>query len=133
MERLRQRLRLAEQALATLEELAYLERPTDIQRDAAIQRFEYSYEAVWKAAQRYLLVREGLQTGSPKSCIRAFRDVGLLREEQTESALEMADDRNLTVHTYNEALAQAIFARLGRHAATMKHWLTPMKERLNNS
>ena len=42
----------------------------------------------------------------------------------------MADDRNLTVHTYNEALANAIFARLPQHAAALEVWLKAMSQRL---
>jgi len=37
----------------------------------------------------------------------------MLDDGETERALAMVDDRNLTVHTYNEELAQAIYARLG--------------------
>ena len=126
MERLRQRLTVARRALDSLEELASLREPTAVQRDAAIQRFEYSFEAVWKAAQRYLLLKEGVDVGSPKACIRAAREVGLLDEAQAGWALTMADDRNLTVHTYNEALAQAIFGRLPRHAETLAEWHAAM-------
>ena len=42
----------------------------------------------------------------------------------------MADDRNLTVHTYNEALANAIFARLPQHAAALEGWVKAMAQRL---
>ena len=49
VDRLRQRLQLAEDALRTLDELAFLANPTRIERDAAIQRFEYTVEAIWKA------------------------------------------------------------------------------------
>ena len=55
MERLTQRFQVARKALDTLNALMYEER-TDLVRDAAIQRFEYTFEAVWKAAQRFLLV-----------------------------------------------------------------------------
>jgi len=130
LERLRQRLELAEQALRSLQELASLDGPSPIERDAAIQRFECTFEAAWKACQRFLLVREGLDTGSPKSCIRAAAQAGLLSSEETQRALEMADDRNLTAHTYNEGLAKAIFGRLARHAATMSSWLDAMQQRL---
>ena len=54
MERLRQRLDIARQALASLKALLPLD-VTPVVRDAAIQRFEYTFEAVWKAAQRYLI------------------------------------------------------------------------------
>jgi nucleotidyltransferase substrate binding protein (TIGR01987 family) len=126
-------LKLAARALSTLQELGGLENPTDVQRDAAIQRFEYSFEAVWKAAQRFLLVIEGQRVGSPKSTIRASLQSGLLTEEMTEHALQMVDDRNLTSHTYNEALAKAIFSRVPRHIDVLQTWLEAMRDRMANS
>ena len=101
MERLNERLAVARRALGTLQEVLAVKSPSRIERDAAIQRFEYTCEAVWKAAQRYLHEIEGLSLGSPKGSIRASRDVGLLNDEQTTLGLEMIDDRNLTVHTYD--------------------------------
>jgi hypothetical protein len=59
MERLKERLLVAFRALGTLKELASIDAPTAIERDAAIQRFEYSFEAVWKAVMRYLNMVEG--------------------------------------------------------------------------
>ena len=50
MERLTRRLHDAESALARLGEVLAIEAPTDVERDAAIQRFEFTFEAVWKAA-----------------------------------------------------------------------------------
>lgn len=35
--------------------------------------------------------------------------------------------RNLSVHTYNEALAEAIFSRLGGHAEVIAAWLGAME------
>ena len=52
--------------------------------------------------------------------------VGLLDEQAARQALVMTDDRNLTVHTYNEALADAIFARLPDYAQLMDEWLRAM-------
>jgi nucleotidyltransferase substrate binding protein (TIGR01987 family) len=115
MDRARERLTIAVRALASLGEVALLPMPTAVERDAAIQRFEYSFEATWKAAQRVLLAREGVEVGSPKSAMRAAREAGFLSDTDAAAALAMADDRNLTVHTYNEALARAIYARLGGH------------------
>ena len=121
---------VAARAIATLREVALLPDPTRIERDAAIQRFEYSFEATWKAGQRYLQVIEGTAVGSPKAAIRASRESGLLDATATEQALGMADDRNLTAHTYNEAIAVAIAARLPRHLATLETWLRAMRERV---
>lgn len=51
MDRMTQRAELAGKSLATLFELAG-EPYSKLVRDASIQRFEYSFEAVWKAAHR---------------------------------------------------------------------------------
>lgn len=122
-----ERLQIARRALETLRELPLEGKVSDVERDAAIQRFEYTFEAVWKAAQLHLREQEGVEAGSPKGVARAGLQVGLLDEGQTMAALEMVDDRNLTVHTYNEKLAQVIFSRLGGYARLMDQWLTAME------
>ena len=113
-----------------MRELAVLPKPTRIERDAAIQRFEYSVEATWKAAQRFLNVMEGIEVGSPKAAVRACRESGLLSLDQAETALTMVDDRNLTAHTYNESLAAAIFRHLPRHLETLEAWLAAITDRV---
>jgi nucleotidyltransferase substrate binding protein (TIGR01987 family) len=131
VERLRERLAVAGKALQTL--LDILREPkTAIVRDAAIQRFEYTFEAVWKSVQGYLRTIESLEAGSPKAAIRFSHQVGLLTEEQTRQALEMADDRNLTVHTYNEVLAERIYSNLFLYAPIMKDWLAAMERQANS-
>jgi len=117
--RLQERLTLAGRALDRLAQLVDGDASDEVRRDAAILRFESGFEAVWKAAQRYLLLAEGVAVNSPKAVLRGCRDAGHLEDTATEHALEMADDRNLTVHTYNEGLAQAIYSRLPRHHALM--------------
>jgi nucleotidyltransferase substrate binding protein (TIGR01987 family) len=131
MERLNERLQQAARALSTLQMLADIAHPSDIERDAAIQRFEYSFEAIWKAVKRYLDVVEGVQAASPKSVVRACLENGLLDEQQARAALVMVDDRNLTSHTYNEDLAAAIFSRIPDHSATLEQWLSAVISRMN--
>ena len=133
MERLKQRLAIAQVALASLQEILRSTPASLVERDAAIQRFEYTVEATWKAAQRHLDIREGLSAGSPKAAVRMCREVGLLDDEQATQALEMMDDRNLTVHTYNERVAQQIYANLPRHAALLGQWLDRMKIQFDKS
>lgn len=129
MERWRRRLASAEKALASLEELVRIEHPGAVERDAAIQRFEYTFEVVWKTAREWLYEEEGIDAGSPKSVIRSCREVGLLGAGEAAEALRMADDRNLTVHTYDESLAREIYGRLSRHAALLGRWLEAMRSR----
>ena len=123
MGRLKQRLAVARKALETLKALVGLKHPSLEKRDAAIQRFEYTFEAVWKAAQRYLVEEEGLDIASPKACIRASRETGLLNEAQTSRALKMTDARNLTSHTYNEGIARRIYRDLARYSDLLEAWL----------
>ncbi len=89
-------------------------------RDIAIMRFIYTFEALWRSLQRYLAIVEGMETGTPKASLRGARDAGLLSDEQTEAALVMVDDRDRTVHIYNEKLAKDIFGRLPGHIAVLR-------------
>jgi nucleotidyltransferase substrate binding protein (TIGR01987 family) len=129
VERVKERLAIARKALRTLLEILQ-ESKTAVVRDAAIQRFEYTFEAVWKSVQIYLRTMESLEAGSPRGAIRFSHQVGLLTEEQTRCALAMADDRNLTVHTYNEALAEKIYSHLFQYAPLMRDWLAAMEQQL---
>jgi nucleotidyltransferase substrate binding protein (TIGR01987 family) len=114
MERLQQRLEQAQNALKKLYDVLHVPE-SEIQRDAAIQRFEFTTEAVWKLVQLFLSELHGLAHNSPKTVMRACFTVGLLDESQVSQALSLIDDRNLTAHTYNEALSETIYARLPAH------------------
>jgi nucleotidyltransferase substrate binding protein (TIGR01987 family) len=127
MERVRQRIAIAARALGTLEEVLR-ESPSVLVRDAAIKRFEYTFEALWKAAQA-LLTYECLEANSPRGSVRASLDAGLLTSEQAEAALRMVDDRNLRFHVYVEAVATAIYTRLAGHAALLRLWLNALEKR----
>ena len=128
MERLKQKVGSAKRALKTLQELLESQNLTIVERDAAIQRFEYTFEALWKSGKAFLREIEGLEIGSPKGVIRGFLQIGLFTEEQTALALAMVDDRNLTSHTYNEGLAEQICEQLDNYAELMAAWLTSMEE-----
>ncbi len=108
-------------------------RPEVRDRDAAIKRFDYSFDIVWKTARHFLLAIEGIDQHSPKTVIRAARVADLLGNEEAMAALAMTDDRNLTVHTYNEDLAREIFGRLDAHAAILKSWLGAMETGLEKN
>ena len=83
-----------------------------IVRDAAIQRFESTFEAFGKYLQEYLKVKEGIVANSPKAVFRELFSLKILTEEQTVHCLEMTDRRNDTAHTYKEKVAQIIYDKL---------------------
>jgi len=133
VDRLKTRLEVAARALRTFEEGARLEQPSGVERDAAIQRFEYTFEVTWKTLQQYLRDVEKLPAGSPRAVFRAGRDVELLSDAEAELALQMCDDRNLTVHTYDEALARHIYSHLGSYAELLRACLRGIEGRLASS
>ena len=94
---------------------------SSIQRDAAIQRFEYTVEAVWKCLKTFLEVHEGLTCASPKTCFREAKRVGMISESQCELALKMVDDRNRTAHTYQVEVAKLIYAQLKGYAEILRY------------
>ncbi len=129
MERLLERLQTAAQALLRLEEALSIVTPSSIERDAAIQRFEFTFEALWKTAKEFLYQVEGLDIASPKGVIRSCRELGIFDEQKAIQALVMTDDRNLTVHTYNETLAIEIYTKIRSYASLMRYWLHELQER----
>lgn len=52
---------------------------------------------------------------------------GLLAEDDAKKAMQMAEDRNLTVHTYREDLAEEIYGRLAGYVELMGAWLANME------
>jgi len=111
LERLKIRYEDAKRAIRTLRDI--LQQPYSIiVRDAAIQRFEYTFEALWKFIKEYLKVKEGIICHSPKSCFREIFTIGMIKEDETIKLLEMTDDRNMTSHTYKEKVAQIIYGKL---------------------
>jgi hypothetical protein len=100
MERLERRLTEAAAALATLDELAGKSERTLVERDGAVLRLIYSYEAVWKACQKMLSALENVSAASPNATIRAARALGWLSDADAQAAIKLGEERNFAVHMY---------------------------------
>lgn len=81
----------------------------DLDRDGVIQRFEFTFELLWKTAKIFLEY-EGFRCVSPRSCLKE----GVRREilVEGEVLLDMLEDRNKTSHIYDEHTAEEIFERI---------------------
>lgn len=123
MEKLDDLKQSARRALASLNVLVGRPDADDIVEDAAIQRFEYTIEVMWKTTQR-LLFEQGTVVASPKPTIRHAHTHGILSEDDAERALKLIDLRNLTTHTYKEELARSIYPMLPEISALFERWLT---------
>ena len=120
-----ERIATAEQALNRLESI--LEEPFSIiVRDATIQRFEFTSEAVWKAVQAWLKEHESIEEHHPRGVYRALFRIGRIDEDLATSLLQSIEDRNRTSHAYIEAVAQAVFNRIPVHTRTFRNLLNSL-------
>jgi nucleotidyltransferase substrate binding protein (TIGR01987 family) len=121
-----EKLATARQALASLEAIL-LEPPSIIVRDATIQRFEYTSEAVWKAAREWLKTIELIEENHPRGVYRALFRIGRIDEALTADLLASIEDRNRTSHAYIEAVAVSVFERIPQHTAAFQHLLKTLE------
>jgi uncharacterized protein YutE (UPF0331/DUF86 family) len=123
------RLAEAEAALATLDEAVTNVSRSLVDRDSAILRLIYTFEAVWKACQQLLGEREDTEVASPNTAIRAARRLGWLSDEDAQAATRIGQDRNLAVHMYRGKIGEEIEDRLSGHAAVLRRWLSELRLR----
>lgn len=83
-------------------------------RDSAIKRFELTFELAWKSTKTYLR-NKAVICQSPRDCFAEMFRLGLVADNPLW--LKMIEDRNLSVHTYNEKLAEDIYGRLKDYLA----------------
>jgi len=128
---LSQKIKQLEKALKRWQES--LEAPyTELNRDAAIQRFEFVFELFWKMVKIYLNEWEKISCYSPKSC---FRELGLAlgySEKDVQLFLKMSDDRNLTAYTYSQSTARQIYKRLPRYYGAIRVTLEKIKKEIKD-
>lgn len=78
--------------------------------DGTIQRFEFTVELAWKLIKEYLEYEKIGEFNSPKATIKKAFELELI--DDGEIWLDMLDDRNLTSHTYDEAVAEEIYENI---------------------
>lgn len=103
-----------------------------ISRDSVIQRFEYTVELNWKLLFEFIKTKHLIEdlVPSPKSTLRAALKLKLLNEEETEKAIQMIDDRNLTSHTYKEEVANDLLSRIPDHIKLLKKIISEIEQRM---
>ena len=98
-----------QEAVMGLEEV--LKKPKDgFMRDSAIKRFELAFDLAWKTIKAFL-EEKGLVCISPVSCFKEAYRQGLI-EYNDAWVKELVETRNKTVHTYDEDLAEEVYAAL---------------------
>jgi len=80
-----------------------------LDNDGVIQRFEFTFELLWKTLRLFLL-QEGIITKSPKEALKEAFRFGLIKDE--EIFLDMLEDKNQTSHIYSEEISKEIVIRI---------------------
>jgi nucleotidyltransferase substrate binding protein (TIGR01987 family) len=103
-------------------------------RDAAIQRFKYTYELAHKMLKRYLEMSEPnseeIDQMSFPNLIRTGSEKGLMLNGWDVWKI-YRDARNITSHTYNENKAIQVYTVIPRFLVDTKHLLAKLQERIS--
>ena len=84
----------------------------ELDKDGVIQRFEFTFELLWKALKIYL-EHQGIIVKTPRdSFVEAFR-IDLFDDEKI--FLDMLEDRNSTSHIYDKETSKKIFNRIKKN------------------
>jgi len=89
---------------------------TELNRDASIQRFEFTFELCWKTLKR-ILHYKGTTVNSPRDVIREAAAQDLISDPVLWFGF--LEDRSRTVHTYNEKIADQIYHDLPKFQAEL--------------
>jgi nucleotidyltransferase substrate binding protein (TIGR01987 family) len=103
-------------ALARLEDALAQER-NEWTRDAAIQRFEFTFELAWKCVAAAARM-QGIDVASPRRAWQSAFRLGWIDDDRLW--LDMLEDRNRASHSYREATADQIRDRLPAYATALR-------------
>jgi len=82
----------------------------DLEKDGVIQRFEFTFELLWKTLKMFL-EDKGLISRTPRDAFKEAFRLDWLGDDE-EVFLNMLEDRNKTVHVYDEKTSREIFTRI---------------------
>ena len=119
-------LKSFEKALLQLGD-ALEESESAIVRDACLQRFEFSYELLWKTLKIFLEEIHGVRAVSPRQVFKEAFALSIIDEELT--FVEMIESRNTLSHTYNEEQATKIYVKCADYLKAMKRVLAQLNKK----
>jgi nucleotidyltransferase substrate binding protein (TIGR01987 family) len=115
-----------EKALNKLKDILNKEESEEI-RDATIKRFEFTFELCWKSLQEFFK-EKGITCRSPKDRFKQAFSYGLIENE--DIWINIIQDINLTIYTYQEELAKEIYLKIKEYVYHFEKLLINMKKSL---
>jgi len=98
---------------------------SDLEKQGLIQVFEFTHELAWNVMRDYFAYQGNTAITGSRDAVREAFSKGLL--DDGEGWMEMPQSRNLTSHTYNQAVADEIVARIiGSYFMLFEVFLTRM-------
>lgn len=115
-----------EKALLTLKAAIETKSINELERDGAIQRFEYCFELSWKVLKIIIKDQNSVDILTPKEVFKIAFKTGLIENELIWE--DILKKRNVSVHTYVESLAISLFELLPNFYTQMNLSLQKIKD-----
>ena len=81
----------------------------ELLQEGLIQRFEYTHELAWKVMKDYAEYQGYTDVRGSRDAIRKALEMGLVDDRRW---METIEDRNLTVHNYDNEIASEIYEHI---------------------
>ena len=81
----------------------------ELLQEGLIQRLEYTHELAWKVMKDYAEYQWYMDVRGSRDGIRKALEMGLIDDKRW---METIEDRNLTVHNYDNEIAQEIYENI---------------------
>ncbi|MBU1007845.1 nucleotidyltransferase substrate binding protein [Candidatus Dependentiae bacterium] len=104
---------------------ALVQASTELERDGAIQRFEFTYELFWKTLKKILKFK-GIMVNNPRDVFRQAAKEGLI--EEVEFWFEAIKQRNITTHIYSEQYSIEVFEFIPRFEIELSKALAKIRQ-----
>lgn len=99
-----------------------------LERDGAIQRFEFTFELSWKTLAKVLQSDKPLEDNSVKGILREAGKQKLI--DDVEKWFEFQHARNQTSHAYNDKIAVQVFSLARQFPPYVKDLISKLTDRL---
>ena len=124
--RWKQRFENYEKAYRTLSKYIDTELDSEIEKAGLIQFFEMTFELSWKVMKDFL-ENQGYDVKGPRDAIKLAFQIDLINNGHIW--LDALEERNMTVHTYDEQLADKMISHIkGSYYPELKTFYIKLKK-----
>jgi len=98
---------------------------SEMARDSAIIRFEFTFDLSWKIVKAFLEENRGLKCVSPVTCFQEAYHQSLI--DYDDVWIKMVKDRNFVAHVYKEEKAEMLYSKFSGYLKLFKDLLSKIK------